>query len=423
MSTISRFHITQEKLCMILFAFILLSRASITTEFNYVPLNTTAVQTFYSLSMLGLYVSKKISTKKIGTMHWSTALSALLIIYIILFGAIFVNPPLAQYTNGILLRQMLFLMIVFSTVSVTVAYRLFDKMLLTAFYTFSFILFFQFATHITDLGLLNPLTVFSDSSRVRVDYGFSHYNALGAFCACHIIIWMILKARHLIPFKHNILNVIVLLISVLMLLGSASRNAISSLIVYAICYGFMSLKETPNRRYFKLLLECLLLLFLFVFFVAGASNIPLTDLLNQSNRETLFEVALPTFFSSTRTMIGLGLASNEIYGMNLTPYPTYWLDNSYVYVLVTTGFIGIILYILMILVLFIGLRHVQLRAMRKHTISLTIMCLYSALFETTLFWAGVMQNYVYLLILLVAISGYFNNQYSNIFSKSIKETI
>ena len=34
-----------------------------------------------------------------------------------------------------------------------------------------------------------------------------------------------------------------------------------------------------------------------------------------------------------------------------------------------------------------------------------------------------MQNYVYLLILLVAISGYFNNQYSNIFSKSIKETI
>ena len=131
---------------------------------------------------------------------------------------------------------------------------------------------------------------------------------------------MILKARHLIPFKHNILNVIVLLISVLMLLGSASRNAISSLIVYAICYGFMSLKETPNRRYFKLLLECLLLLFLFVFFVAGASNIPLTDLLNQSNRETLFEVALPTFFSSTRTMIGLGLASNEIYGMNLTPY-------------------------------------------------------------------------------------------------------
>lgn len=345
MSTISRFHITQEKLCMILFAFILLSRASITTEFNYVPLNTTAVQTFYSLSMLGLYVSKKISTKKIGTMHWSTALSALLIIYIILFGAIFVNPPLAQYTNGILLRQMLFLMIVFSTVSVTVAYRLFDKMLLTAFYTFSFILFFQFATHITDLGLLNPLTVFSDSSRVRADYGFSHYNALGAFCACHIIIWMILKARHLIPFKHNILNVIVLLISVLMLLGSASRNAISSLIVYAICYGFMSLKETPNRRYFKLLLECLLLLFLFVFFVAGASNIPLTDLLNQSNRETLFEVALPTFFSSTRTMIGLGLASNEIYGMNLTPYPTYWLDNSYVYVLVTTGFIGIILYI------------------------------------------------------------------------------
>ena len=74
-------------------------------------------------------------------MHWSTALSALLIIYIILFGAIFVNPPLAQYTDGILLRQMLFLMIVFSTVSVTVAYRLFDKMLLTAFYTFSLFYF------------------------------------------------------------------------------------------------------------------------------------------------------------------------------------------------------------------------------------------------------------------------------------------
>ena len=62
----------------------------------------------------------------------------------------------------------------------------------------------------------------------------------------------------------------------------------------------------------------------------GDSRVSLDGLLLDSNRMTLFSVALPTFFKSNRTWIGLGLASGEIYGQNLTPYKTYWLDNGYI---------------------------------------------------------------------------------------------
>ena len=69
---------------------------------------------------------------------------------------------------------------------------------------------------------------------------------------------------------------------------------------------------------------------------------------------TLFSVALPTFFKSNRTWIGLGLASGEIYGQNLTPYKTYWLDNGYIYTLITSGYIGITIYVALIILFLIS---------------------------------------------------------------------
>lgn len=402
--------ITEKTIALFLFAFLLLSRASITTTVNFIPLNTTVVQVAYSGCMFMLYAFEKIKrNEKFGTFHISTFLSILLAVYIVVFGKVFINPPLAQYTNGIFMRQTLFLLVVFSTVAVICIYHLFDGVLLTAYYVFSFIILFQFLTNITDIAQLNVATVFNDSERARVTYGFSHYNALGAFCICYLMIWIILRKRDQIPFGNKWINYLTLLVSVIMLFGSASRNAISGFIIFSLCYLFMMLRESKIGQRVRFFVECTIAIIVVLFFSYGLTGLSFSDLLNQSNRETLLEVALPTFLKSGRMVVGLGLASNEIYGLNQTPYKTYWLDNSYVYVLITSGYLGCVFYVTMIIILFAGLNRVANHALRKVFLSLAIMYMYSTMFETTLFWAGVMQNYIYMIIFLVALSGFFNN--------------
>lgn len=72
-----------------------------------------------------LYAFEKIKrNEKFGTFHISTFLSILLAVYIVIFGKVYINPPLSQYTNGIFMRQTLFLLVVFSTVAVTCVYHL-----------------------------------------------------------------------------------------------------------------------------------------------------------------------------------------------------------------------------------------------------------------------------------------------------------
>ena len=410
--------ITEKTIALFLFAFLLLSRASITTTVNFVPLNTTVVQVAYSGCMFMLYAFEKIKrNEKFGTFHISTFLSILLAVYIVIFGKVYINPPLSQYTNGIFMRQTLFLLVVFSTVAVTCVYHLFDGVLLTAYYVFTFIILFQFLTNITDIAQLNVATVFNDSERARVTYGFSHYNALGAFCICYLMIWIILRKRGQMPFGNKWINYLTLLVSVIMLFGSASRNAISGFIVFSLCYLFMVLRESKIGQRVRFFVECTIAIIVVLFFSYGLTGLSFSDLLNQSNRETLLEVALPTFLKSGRMVVGLGLASNEIYGLNQTPYKTYWLDNSYIYVLITSGYLGCVFYVIMTIILFVGLNRVANHALRKIFLSLAIMYM---------FWAGVMQNYIYMIIFLVALSGCFNNPSSdnniqNISSNNVKK--
>lgn len=84
--------ITKKTIALFLFAFLLLSRASITTTVNFVPLNTTVVQVAYSGCMFMLYAFEKIKrNEKFGTFHISTFLSILLAVYIVIFGKVYIN--------------------------------------------------------------------------------------------------------------------------------------------------------------------------------------------------------------------------------------------------------------------------------------------------------------------------------------------
>lgn len=184
-----------------------------------------------------------------------------------------------------------------------------------------------------------------------------------------------------------------------MLLCSASRNALTGFCVFIIAYIIQRLNRSdvnPKIRF----ISKLILLMMIILLIPFAMELDYNQLLKISQRSLIFYVAFPLYINSGRIFTGLGYASNIAYGSNMTPYTTYWLDNSYMYYLITTGVIGFA--IILIAVLILGKRIVKNRFLDKGDIicSLYFVYLYTALFEVIIFESGTLLNCIYLPIFI-----------------------
>lgn len=392
----------------IFYFFLLWSRIYVISGAYNLPIDSSMIQIVYVglIVLTELIYERKLSISK----NFSAMGSAIILLigYWIIFAFVFVNQAIASYTQAIAQRQGLFLTVVIVTALFVRKHKLFSELIQTSFWTVAFVLAVQFISNITDVMAINIGSIFDVSTRSRVSFGLGHYNNLGMLCACEIVIgiWLIIIQKK--KFKNAIYCV--LFLSAIMLLGSASRNAIFGLLVFILVEMYLKLDKYPLKNFYKFLVKVLIVSIVAVLILFGDDNISINNILLDSNRMTLFTVAIPTFMASNRTWIGLGLASGEIYGQNLTPYTTYWLDNGYIYTLITTGYIGAIIYFALI-VLFIW-KFVQLRRKNRIIGSLYLgtfyMYLFGALFETTLFNGGVLQNYLLIPIFLIGTSKYFD---------------
>lgn len=398
-----------QLLIIISFAVMFISRVLVISGNYTIPVDATLIQIVYLCIIITMGVLKdgKVRISKIPSE--SAVLSMALIVHVILFTCVFVNPAMSKYAVQMFQRQGMFVLIVVFSAWIIGKYRLFDTFLKTVFIALSTILFIQFITNISDLQYLNIASVMSSVGRTRGNFGFGHYNTLGGACICNILIAHLMQKRKCAGVYLKWLIPPFVFMSIVMLLVSASRSSISSLGIYVCLYLFLNLeiKRLGKRtiRFLKIFLACLMVLLLI--FNLGMS---FETFLSESNRFTLFSVALPTFFKSGRTIIGLGYAPTEVYGLNETPYLTYWLDNGYIYTLITTGYIGSIIYIVALGAIFKSMRRLSKCSIGKNMICIFVVYLYGALFEATLF-TGTIQNYVYIILFLVYGSNYFFERY------------
>ncbi len=391
----------------IFYSVLLLSRIYVIAGVYTLPVDPSLIQMGYVgvLIMVAIVQIKENNYKL--TKHIKTMDAAILLLvgYWVLFGFVFVNPPMEQYTKAMVLRQGLFLATIIATALFACRNNYFAEVISVSFWTIAVVLLFQFITNINDVTQIDIRSILNVSSRSRVNFGLGHYNYLGMLCSCEIIlgIW-IRKFR-----GKNKLSLFVIALSSVMLLGSASRNAIFGLIVFGLIEFYFSLEQYAFRKVYKFIIQVSIFIIVLMMALFGDNSVSLNGLLLDSNRLTLFSVALPTFFKSNRTWIGLGLASGEIYGQNLTPYKTYWLDNGYIYTLITSGYIGIAIYVILIILFLFNYWKLKNRnnAMGVLAIATFSMYLFSALFETTLFNGGVLLNYLLLPIFLMLLDNRF----------------
>ena len=399
----------RQLLIIISFAVMFTSRVLVISGNYTMPIDATLIQFIYLgiVVVLGAFKERKVLISK--KLSESVIISMALIIHVVLFTCIFVNPSMSEYASQMLHRQGMFVLIVVFSAWILGKYNLFDVFLKTVFLTLSIILLIQFVTHISDLQYLNITSVMSSTARTRGNFGFGHYNTLGGVCVCNILISHLIQNRKNVGIVFKRLIPPFVLLSITMLLVTASRSAISGLGIYICLYLFLNLeiKRLGKRtiRFLKLFLA-----FLMIMLVVSNLGISFESFLFESNRLTLFNVALPTFFKSGRTMLGLGYAPTEVYGLNQTPYLTYWLDNGYIYTLITTGYVGSIIYIIALCAILKNLRRLYKCSIGKNMICIFVVYLYSAFFEATLF-TGTIQNYVYMILFLIYGSKYFSERY------------
>ena len=385
----------------IFYSLLLLSRIYVIAGVYTLPMDPSLIQVGYvgMLIMVAIIQLKEKNYKIIKHIKTMDAAILFLIGYWVIFGFIFVNPPMEQYTKAMVLRQGLFLATVIATALFAYRNNYFVEVISVSFWTIAVVLLFQFITNINDVTQIDISSILNVSSRSRVNFGLGHYNYLGMLCSCEIILGIWLR-----KFKNkNKLSLFIIAFASVMLLGSASRNAIFGLIVFSLIEFYFSLEKYVLRKIYKFIIQVSIGGIVLIMALFGDSRVSLDGLLLDSNRMTLFSVALPTFFKSNRTWIGLGLASGEIYGQNLTPYKTYWLDNGYIYTLITSGYIGITIYVVLIILFFISYWKLkkQNNSMGIFAIATFSMYLFSALFETTLFNGGVLLNYLLLPVFLI----------------------
>lgn len=386
--------IRMQTIFILSFSLLLFSRIAVLTGNYYVPIDPVMIEIIYILNtLILLYLNNKgkffVNLKSLK----NNIVSILLLIHVLLFGIVFVNPLMKDTISSQFKSQIVFDIIILVTTIAINNFNALDKFIEISYYTLGIFLFIQFITHLGDIKINNIAHVMSVEERVRSNFGFGHYNALGAACLCMIILTIYLKE------KKRLINILILGMAIIMLLCSASRNALTGFCVFIIAYIIQRLNRSdvnPKIRF----ISKLILLMMIILLIPFAMELDYNQLLKISQRSLIFYVAFPLYINSGRIFTGLGYASNIAYGSNMTPYTTYWLDNSYMYYLITTGVIGFA--IILIAVLILGKRIVKNRFLDKGDIicSLYFVYLYTALFEVIIFESGTLLNCIYLPIFI-----------------------
>ena len=363
---------------------------------NYPNINFewSIIEFFYDITIL--IFSIKFLKKDNKTNSFYKKFFLILCLHWIMFSFIFINESIIEYTRKFSLRYGLFLITIFGTSLFLVKTKKIKEFLKITYFTLAIILIISFCLNLNTFDLSSISNFFSKDLRVRNAFGFIHYNQLGSLCTCELIMYNIISLLEKKSKKrvYNIVNLIIFI----MLLASASRAAISALILYHLLLFIMKIKEKVSIRVKVMIIYTIIAIFSLCSFYIVETNM-MTDVLNEANRILLFTAALPVYISSGRILQGLGMAANEVYGSGLTPYTTYFLDNGIIYYLVTTGVIGCTMILIALYNLFKGIKNSNMINTKYRFYSMFIVFIYLSLFEASLIYGNI-PNYIYISLML-----------------------
>lgn len=396
-------NLTKEKLI-----FNLATIFTLLTRFQYLSFQNSlfddSILIFVYIFVYISYFFVIILTKK-NKLNKGFIIIVLLILYYTSFGLIFINPILKNETFNYFLTNIAYILYISLMLFFSIYYNIFEKIIVQIIFLLGIILTIKLIFNINELSNLSNIRfILNTDERYRTTLGFNHANALGNSSVLLII---------LIRLKNTLYNSkytpkIFIFVSYTTLLLSASRNSISSLIIFYMIYYFLYFTRNKSMKVKLTYVStiCFFVLSLFYIAINIFQYFTIDELLNTSNRATIFYTSLPSYLESGRLIQGLGLVQRSIYGNSLTSYNTYWIDNSFFYYLIASGILGlsIIIYILFLILKYLFSNKYENRFIKYIILSMFFMYLYSGIFEVTIFSNAFFSGYIYIYIFLYFIT-------------------
>ncbi len=205
--------------------------------------------------------------------------------------------------------------------------------------------------------------LFENTQRVRYAFDFNHFNTLGNLIAGIIMISVIFIANTLKQKEWIVLKIAKIILPIVfyiplcfILLCTASRTSILALGVFTLgCLYFVltNLKFIPNL--IKIIIKVILLVVLTIPSYKYI-NKHYDEIMDESNRRPNFEVNLPNMSDEQKDKYGIGLVYYGDFGEKIVEgYETSNIDNYYLYMYITTGKIGLTIFVIVYLVVLIKL--------------------------------------------------------------------
>jgi hypothetical protein len=249
------------------------------------------------------------------------------------------------------------------------------------------------------------------SNRYRYTYGLYHPNATGNLCLLEFTLSFYI--RKILDTNMNkgkkVLFYIINAVTVIMLFSTASRSSITGVLIFLLIYSFINLDGINEKINFKLdknifsCIKVLIMFFIIILIIITFNYADIENILYNSNRLGGFIYNIPILISENKIWTGLGFVDSALFGQNVLIYSSMtYIDNYYLYVLITTGIIGIAIVIITIIMIITKLYFTKIHCKKEKNIVLSIFLtlLYCGFFETCVIYPTFLSSFVILIICL-----------------------
>ena len=341
--------IKSNKVVYFLWSIVLISRILISME-N--PIGISPLWIYYissSALILWLIAIRKIKNNKKYNYRNAFWLIAF-IIYVILFGKILENDQLKELIDFNFGAMFIFYLIVFLMADYLDSNKKKIEFVKNSFWILAITTIIISLLNWHMVLSINELVnnFFKGYTRERYAFGFYHPNAVANIALCIILLSILLMVEN----GKRKIYIIIDIIMCYLILVSSSRTSVCALILFFVLYMYSNLKQKIFNKHWKVLINTVLIIILGLLLLISNNNIA-ESLFVVSNRSYNFIYNIPILIKSGRFLIGLGfVGSGEFYQLHV--YNTFFVDNYFLYVLMSTGLIGLVFIVSFIIPFLLG---------------------------------------------------------------------
>ena len=361
----------------------------------------------YCLIDILQYRNNRLSLNLVG-------LFLILIIYVLLWRYVFVNPDMTVYISAHTEIMIYYLLLLIPSVQEVLHYRCIREYTITSCAAVFMPLCLQVLTH-ADEWILNPVFAvrsFIAHDLVRSSFGFLHPNGVGNMCFLLIsllfIIYVEFSDNPLLYSKSKLLIMLLGCITFMVLLATSSRTAFISIVIFIMGASIARITgkvhfSPGSIKFFRWCLIIGLFLLGVILVVSGAWDY----IWSKSNRSLNITENVHWVPVLGNIWTGMGFVENgafisDPYNANLSAFgvKTSSLDMNYVYVYCTTGILGCCLMASILIILGVSLYKNRAQEYGGYYLALFVTVLFYAFWETVLFtyrfWAMIVPHVILL---------------------------